>query len=176
VTHDQVEAMTMADKIVVLHEGHVEQVGKPLDLYHTPKNRFVAGFIGSPAMNFLEGEIKEVNDQLIKIDLEGGHQATVRCEANGSARQGAPITLGVRPEALSPEGIGDSKIPGKVYAVERLGGETYLYLHTPEGHEITVHAPGDKVVATGDQISIGFTADKCHLFHENGEAFGRLSA
>jgi multiple sugar transport system ATP-binding protein len=176
VTHDQVEAMTMADKIVVLHEGHVEQVGKPLDLYHTPKNRFVAGFIGSPAMNFLEGEIKEVNDQFIEVDLEGGHQATVRREVNGSARQGAPITLGVRPEALSPEGIGDSKIPGKVYAVERLGGETYLYLHTPEGHEITVHAPGDKVVATGDQISIGFTADKCHLFHENGEAFGRLSA
>ncbi len=174
VTHDQVEAMTMADKIVVLHEGHVEQVGPPLDLYHTPKNRFVAGFIGSPAMNFLDGEIKEVNDQIIEVELEGGHHATVRCEATGSATQGAPITLGVRPEALSPEGTGDSKIPGKIYAVERLGGETYLYLHTPEGHEITVHAPGDKVVATGDEISIGFTADKCHLFHQGGEAFGRL--
>ena len=98
----------------------------------------------------------------------------MHCEANGSAHQGAPITLGVRPEALSPDGIGNSKLPGKVYAVERLGGETYLYLHTPEGREITVHAPGDKVVSTGDQISIGFTADKCHLFHENGESFGRL--
>ena len=134
VTHDQVEAMTMADKIVVLNEGHVEQVGKPLDLYHTPKNRFVAGFIGSPAMNFLEGQIKAVNGQIIEVELEGGHQASVRCEVSGSAHQGAPITLGVRPEALSPEGAGDSKIPGKVYAVERLGGETYLYLHTPEGH------------------------------------------
>ena len=174
VTHDQVEAMTMADKIVVLHEGHVEQTGKPLDLYHTPKNRFVAGFIGSPAMNFLDGKIKEVNDQLIEVELEGGHHATVRCEVNGSAHQGVPITVGVRPEALSPEGAGDSKIHGKIYAVERLGGETYLYLHTPEGREITVHAPGDKVVATGDEISIGFTADKCHLFHEGGEAFGRL--
>ena len=174
VTHDQVEAMTMADKIVVLHEGHIEQTGKPLDLYHTPKNRFVAGFIGSPAMNFLDGEIKEVNDQIIEVELEGGHHATVLCKPNGSATQGAPITLGVRPEALSPEGTGDSKIPGKIYAVERLGGETYLYLHTPEGHEITVHAPGDKVVSTGDQISIGFTADKCHLFHQGGEAFGRL--
>ena len=174
VTHDQVEAMTMADKIVVLNEGHVEQVGKPLDLYHTPKNRFVAGFIGSPAMNFLEGQIKAVNGQIIEVELEGGHQASVRCEISGSAKQGVSITLGVRPEALSPEGSGDSKIPGKVYAVERLGGETYLYLHTSEGHEITVHAPGDKVVSTGDEISIGFTADKCHLFHENGESFGRL--
>ena len=166
--------MTMADKIVVLHEGRVEQTGKPLELYHTPKNRFVAGFIGSPAMNFLEGQIKAVNDEVIKVELEGGHQATVRCQVNGSAHHGAPITLGVRPEALSPEGAGDSKNPGKVYAVERLGGETYLYLHTSEGHEITVHAPGDKMVSTGDEISIGFTADKCHLFHENGESFGRL--
>ena len=100
-------------------------------------------------MNFLEGKIKGFNDQIIEVELEGGRHATVRCEANGLATRDAPITLGVRPEALSLEGTGDSKIPGKIYAVERLGGETYLYLHTPEGHEITVHAPGDKVVSTG---------------------------
>ncbi len=91
------------------------------------------------------------------------------------ASEGAPVTLGVRPEALNPDGLGDSSITGKVYAVERLGGETYLYLNTPQGREITVHAAGDKVVSSGDEIAIGFTADKCHLFHDNGETFARVA-
>ena len=82
--------------------------------------------------------------------------------------------LGVRPEALKPDGQGDSTISGKVHTVERLGGDTYLYLHTLEGTDVTVHAPGDMVVSSGDQVRIGFQADKCHLFHENGEAFERF--
>jgi multiple sugar transport system ATP-binding protein len=173
VTHDQVEAMTMANKIVVLNNGYVEQVGRPLDLYHNPRNRFVAGFIGSPAMNFLEGRIAGLGDRMIEVELEGGHKATVRCTPGAEVREGEPVSLGVRPEALNPDGVGDATIPGKVYAVERLGGETYLYLQTPEGREMTVHAAGDKVVAPGDQVAIGFTADKCHLFHDNGDAFER---
>ena len=175
VTHDQVEAMTMANKIVVLDNGNVEQVGRPLDLYHSPKNRFVAGFIGSPAMNFLDGRIIGLNDHSIDVELEGGYKATVRCKLGANSLEGAPVTLGVRPEALNPEGAGDSSIRGKVYAVERLGGETYVYLHTPEGQEMTVHAAGDKVVSPGDEIAIGFTADKCHLFHENGDSFERVA-
>jgi multiple sugar transport system ATP-binding protein len=176
VTHDQVEAMTMANKIVVLNSGNVEQVGRPLDLYHTPRNRFVAGFIGSPAMNFLDGRIAGLADSSIDVELDGGYRATVRCRPGADTREGAPVTLGVRPEALNPDGAGDSTIPGKVYAVERLGGETYLYLNTPEGREMTVHAAGDKVVASGDEVAIGFTADKCHLFHDNGDAFERAGA
>ena len=174
VTHDQIEAMTMADKIVVLNNGHVEQAGKPLELYHTPSNRFVAGFIGSPAMNFLDGKIRKIGNQEVDVELEGGYKATARCRIPSNTVENTRITLGVRPEALSPEGAGDSQIPGKVYAVERLGGETYLYLHTPEGKEITVHAPGDKVVSSGDEISIGFSADTCHLFCEEGASFERL--
>ena len=175
VTHDQVEAMTMASKIVVLNDGNVEQVGGPLDLYHNPSNRFVAGFIGSPAMNFLDGRITDVHEKGVDVELDGGHKAAVRCEPGADVSAGAPVTLGVRPEALNPDGSGDSSITGKVYAVERLGGETYLYLNTPQGREITVHAAGDKVVSSGDEIAIGFTADKCHLFHDTGEAFERVA-
>jgi len=176
VTHDQVEAMTMADKIVVLNGGNVEQVGRPLDLYHTPRNRFVAGFIGSPAMNFLDGRIVGLADERIEVELDGGYRAAARCRPDGSATQGAPVTLGVRPEALNPDGVGDATIPGKVYAVERLGGETYVYLNTPEGRDVTVHASGDKVIAMGDDVTIGFAAERCHLFDADGRAFERVRA
>src|SRR5437764_7381334 len=173
VTHDQVEAMTMADKIVVLNNGYVEQVGRPLDLYHYPRNLFVAGFIGSPSMNFFAGRIAGISDMSVEVALNGGHKAIVHCKPGGSAAEGAPVTLGVRPEALTPNDQGDSTIFGKVRAVERLGGDTYLYLSALEGTDVTVHAPGDMVVSPGDDVPIGFSADKCHLFHEDGEAFER---
>jgi ABC-type sugar transport system ATPase subunit len=86
------------------------------------------------------------------------------------------VTLGVRPETLHADGSGDSHISGKVYNVERLGGDTYLYLHGPEGKDVTVHAPGDMVVSSGDEVTVGFNGAKCHLFHESGEAFQRFSA
>jgi len=176
VTHDQVEAMTMADKIVVLNAGHVEQIGRPLDLYHHPRNLFVAGFIGSPAMNFLKGRIARMSESTVEVELGDGSNAIVRCKPDDKAVQGAPVTLGLRPEALNPGGEGDSSIAGSVHTVERLGGDTYLYLSTSEGADVTVHAPGDMVVAPGDRVAIGFNADKCHLFHENGDAFERLPA
>ncbi len=182
VTHDQVEAMTMADKIVVLNKGNIEQIGRPLDLYHHPKNRFVAGFIGSPAMNFLPGRIARMAENGIEVELNGGSRTLVRCRPAQAAAPattgevGAPVTLGVRPEALSPGLHGDSRISGKVYNVERLGGDTYLYLDGPDGNHITVHAPGDMVVAIGDEIAIGFNGDKCHLFDAADAAFPRLAA
>src|SRR6266850_6502879 len=170
VTHDQVEAMTMADRIVVLNRGYIEQIGRPLDLYHYPRNLFVAGFIGSPSMNFLKGRIAGLSKSNVKVELGEGHMAVVRCKPDSKAAEGAAVTLGVRPEALRLDGQGDSTISAKVHTVERLGGDTYLYLHTLEGTDVTLHAPGDMVVALGDQVRIGFHADKCHLFHENGEA------
>jgi multiple sugar transport system ATP-binding protein len=176
VTHDQVEAMTMADKIVVLNRGHVEQIGRPLDLYHYPRNLFVAGFIGSPAMNFLKGRIARMSEGMVEVALGEGNRAIVRCKPDGKATEGAPVTLGLRPEALNPGGQGDSSIAGDVHTVERLGGDTYLYLSMAEGADVTVHAPGDMVVASGDRVAMGFNADKCHLFHENGDAFERFPA
>ncbi|HVY50181.1 MAG TPA: sn-glycerol-3-phosphate ABC transporter ATP-binding protein UgpC [Devosia sp.] len=173
VTHDQVEAMTMADKIVVLNKGHVEQVGRPLELYHAPRNLFVAGFIGSPAMNFLKGRIAGLSANGIAVALAGGGQALVRCRPDGKAVEGASVTLGLRPEALNANGPGDSTIAGKVRMVERLGGDTYIYLATADGSDITVHAPGDIVVAVGDPIPVRFSAEKAYLFDEAGEAFAR---
>ena len=174
VTHDQIEAMTMADRIVVMHDGIVEQIGSPLDLYHYPRNVFVAGFIGSPAMNFFKGRIDSLSDASVEVMLGEGHRAIVRCKPGASAKPGDAVTLGVRPEALNPDGRGDSAIDGAVHTVERLGGDTYLYLSTREGTDVTVHAPGDMVVGSGDRIRIGFFADKGHLFDENGEAFERF--
>jgi ABC-type sugar transport system ATPase subunit len=176
VTHDQIEAMTMADKIVVLNKGHVEQVGRPLDLYHHPRNLFVAGFIGSPSMNFLPAKIAGLSETGIEVALGGGQKALVRCKPDSRAAKGASVTLGLRPEDLKPNGPGDSNIAGKVRMVERLGGDTYLYLNALEEADITVHAPGDIVVSPGDRIPIGFSAAKAHLFHESGEAFARFPA
>ena len=105
VTHDQVEAMTMADKIVVMNKGNIEQVGKPLDLYQRPKNRFVAGFIGSPSMNFLEGRISKVTEQGVELTLDGGGEVLVPCK-QGQDLVGQPVTLGIRPEDLRLDGGG----------------------------------------------------------------------
>ena len=170
VTHDQVEAMTMANKIVVLRDGGVEQVGSPLEIYKHPKNRFVAGFIGSPSMNFLEGQIINTKDNIATVSLNGGQQLHIPYSSNAAVTTGSQVAIGIRPKALTTDETGDASISGKVYAVERLGGETYLYVHMPDGQEITVHVSGDKALSTGEVISIGFRTSQCQLFHQNGES------
>ena len=166
----------MADKIVVLRDGYVEQIGRPLDLYHNPANLFVAGFIGSPAMNLMEGKISGISDKALEVELQGQQKVKVLCNPNENAQTGAPVHFGVRPEHLDPEGNGDAKITAKVFAVERLGGETYLYVNTRDGSELTVHAPGDKVVTEGQEISVGVNSESCHVFSEQGLAYERLAA
>ena len=142
VTHDQVEAMTMADKIVVLQGGCIEQVGSPLELYKTPKNLFVAGFIGSPKMNFSQGE--------------------------EASRRGA-ATIGVRPEhidVLSEAGIWH----GTVGVAEHLGSDTFLHVHdTGLADSITIRAPGDVNFKYGDKISLSPREDVIHKFDAQGQ-------
>ena len=174
VTHDQIEAMTMADKIVVLRDGYVEQIGRPLDLYNSPVNLFVATFIGSPAMNLLNGKISGFSDNSVEVEVNGGHKLSVACSPGTNATTGAPVQFGVRPEHLDMTGHQDTTISGKVFAVERLGGETYVYLSIAEGMEITLHAPGDMKVSEGDTISVGVDPEKSHLFTEQGTAFDRI--
>ena len=176
VTHDQVEAMTMADKIVVMNKGNIEQIGRPLDLYRHPKNRFVAGFIGSPAMNFLDATIAAISENGIDVTLTGGARVTVRCAPEPGLAIGTKVTLGLRPESLDASGAGTYRITGSVYNVERLGGETYLYVRAAEGRDITIQAPGDIAISIGDDIHLGFSGEKCHLFREDGEALKRLVA
>jgi multiple sugar transport system ATP-binding protein len=176
VTHDQVEAMTMADKIVVLREGYVEQVGAPLDLYHNPANMFVAGFIGSPAMNFMDGKISGISDQAVEFELNSKQKFQVPCQPGEQAAAGSSIKAGVRPEHLELTGDSDAILQGEVFAVERLGGETYLYVQTEQNNELTVHATGDKIVSVGDSVSIGFAPESCHLFDGQGQVFEKLAA
>ena len=176
VTHDQVEAMTMADKIVVLRDGYVEQVGAPLDLYHNPANMFVAGFIGSPAMNFMDGKIAGISDNNVEFELDNSQKMQVHCSPGEEMTTGEPLSVGIRPEHLELTENGDTKLQGEVFAVERLGGETYLYVNTENNKELTVHATGDKVVGVGDLVSIGFSSKNCHLFNGQGKVFEKLAA
>ena len=176
VTHDQVEAMTMADKIVVLRDGYVEQVGAPLDLYHNPANMFVAGFIGSPSMNFMDGKISGMSDKNVEFEMENSQKVQVHCSPGEEMTTGEPVRVGVRPEHLELTENGDTKLQGEVFAVERLGGETYLYVNTEKNEELTVHAAGDKVVGVGDFVSIGFAAKNCHLFNGQGQVLEKSAA
>lgn len=164
----------MADKIVVLNQGRVEQVGRPLDLYRRPRNRFVAGFIGSPAMNFLTGSIAAVAGNGITVTIGDGKTVTVPRKP-GKAGEGAPVTLGIRPEAVDTAGRGDTALTGKVFAVERLGNETYIYLEVPGSNEFAVHAAGDIGAQAGDEMRIGLAARECHLFDADGQAFEQLT-
>ena len=176
VTHDQVEAMTMADKIVVLRDGYVEQVGAPLDLYHNPANMFVAGFIGSPSMNFMDGKISGMSDKNVEFELDNTQKMQINCSPGEEMTTGEPVRVGVRPEHLELTENGDTKLQGEVFAVERLGGETYLYVNTEKNEELTVHAAGDKVVGVGDFVSIGFAAKNCHLFNGQGQVLEKSAA
>ena len=141
VTHDQVEAMTMADKIVVLRAGHIEQVGSPLELYHNPRNEFVAGFIGSPKMNLIKGP---------------------EAQKHGAA------TIGIRPEHIDVV-KGDGLWTGTVGVAEHLGSDTFIHVHdTGLGEMITVRINGDIEAKHGDTIHLNPQLDQMHKFDDKG--------
>jgi multiple sugar transport system ATP-binding protein len=159
VTHDQVEAMTMADKIAVLRAGRLEQFGRPLDLYNAPRNLFVAGFIGSPKMNFLAGRVDGDDRTLLHLDTG----EVLRLPAAGfSQRIGEKVTLGIRPNHLRAGEAGPVTV--RVRSVEQLGGESYVYGQTGSGAPITVHSPGQTRIAHGDRIGIDPPEAEMHLF------------
>ena len=170
VTHDQVEAMTLADRIVVLNGGGVEQVGKPMELYERPRNLFVAGFIGSPKMNLLPAEVVTVSARGATVRTAAGESVTVDVDASGAA-PGDAVTLGVRPEHLSLSGRGDS-LTARVTFVETLGHATYAYLTAGET-AVTVLLPGDARPAAGEALTLRVAPGQAHLFDSAGEAFRR---
>jgi multiple sugar transport system ATP-binding protein len=172
VTHDQVEAMTLADRIVVLNAGVVEQFGSPLELYHQPQNLFVAGFIGSPRMNFVEGTVAERAGNALTIALGDGSQLVAPLGADG-LRSGQKVTLGLRPEHLQVGGGGDALLRGRVIAVEHLGGETYVYLERGQGDPLVVKAEGDCPVRVDERLPVGVPASACYLFDDAGQALAR---
>ncbi|MCE9683401.1 ABC transporter ATP-binding protein [Halomonas alkalisoli] len=170
VTHDQIEAMTMADKIVVLQGGVVEQVGSPMELYHHPRNRFVAGFIGSPKMNFLPASLSSVNDQGVEVTLPGGGRC--RVPVNGAElASDSSLELGIRPEHLVLDEAGP--LEGEIQVIERLGGQTSLYLKMGDDL-ITLMADGDVAHRVHERVRFGFETHRAHLFDGQGLALPSL--
>jgi ABC-type sugar transport system ATPase subunit len=171
VTHDQIEAMTLATKIVVINQGRIEQIGAPLDLYHRPASLFVAGFIGSPRMNFITSKIVDLNAG-VTVEADIGGKVTLPFAA-GEAQVGDPVTLGVRPENLS-EGPGDGlQLTGMAEAVEHLGESSLTHMRLPDDTVIIVRTPGDSVTEPGTQLTATAPTDLSHLFDRSGKALKR---
>ncbi|TFH86465.1 sn-glycerol-3-phosphate ABC transporter ATP-binding protein UgpC [Billgrantia azerbaijanica] len=170
VTHDQIEAMTMADKIVVLQGGVVEQVGSPMELYHHPRNRFVAGFIGSPKMNFVPVEVTEAGAEGVSVRLPGGESRTIPVDGS-QLSAGTTLELGIRPEHLSLDDQGP--MAGEIQVLERLGGQTSLYVRMGE-QTVTLMADGDVAHRVHDRVRFGFAPDRAHLFDGDGLALPSL--
>ncbi|WP_428486959.1 ABC transporter ATP-binding protein [Rhodopila sp.] len=171
VTHDQIEAMTMADKIVVLQAGRVEQVGSPLELYHTPANLFVAGFIGSPRMNMLPAQVAEAGGAQTTVALTSGQRIAVPVRA-GTARPGDAVTLGIRPEGLHIDPAGP--VTASVTLVERLGGLTLLHLKADSDQALTVQIEGSDPTRAHETVRLAIDSGACHLFDKAGQALPRL--
>ncbi len=171
VTHDQVEAMTLADKIVVLDKGRISQAGSPLELYNNPANRFVAGFIGSPAMNFLNASAS-VAGQGLQVDLAGSGSVALPARATPDFVGSRRVELGVRPEDLHLASGADAQINGTVAVIEYLGNTSYVYVETPLG---PLHTQSDAKVRLepGDAVGLKFDPQKVHVFDESGAAWAR---
>lgn len=174
VTHDQVEAMTLGDRIVVLANGQVQQVGPPIELYRAPINRFVAGFIGTPPMNFVEGGIEERDGERVFV-AEG---ARIRLPGKSVAigKSSDRVTLGIRPEDLSvglttdrsteQTGEGDALF-GRVVLIERLGGTSHVHLDVGP-HRLMAAVSNDSLPSIGDAITVHVPAERVHLFGKEG--------
>ncbi|TPI26804.1 sn-glycerol-3-phosphate ABC transporter ATP-binding protein UgpC [Mesorhizobium sp. B3-2-1] len=166
VTHDQTEAMTLADRIVVLRGGHVEQIGRPLDLYDNPDNIFVAGFVGSPKMNFIKAHIVGRDAKGVVVELAGEEKTRVVQPLTGAAPEpGSKVIVGVRPEHFGSAGEGDADLTVAIDVVEHLGGTSFLYARTAHGEDVVIQRDAAKVPETSD---VTVSIRKSYLFDEKG--------
>ena len=173
VTHDQIEAMTMADKIVVLNDGVVQQFGAPMELYHYPKTKFVAGFIGHPKMNFLTTTNTVVDGNELKVNI-GKETISLPVETD-EIKSGDVIELGVRPEdlILSSDNQGLSM---NVEVVEHIGATVIIYGSAAGNDDFCVALPGDTLIQPGQTINLLIDSSKCHAFNSQGIALHRKQA
>ncbi|WP_260955772.1 ABC transporter ATP-binding protein [Pseudomonas citri] len=172
VTHDQVEAMTLADKVVVLNGGRIEQVGSPLELYHQPANLFVAGFLGTPKMGFLKGKVAGLDSQGCEILLDAGTRISLPL-SGASLGVGALVTLGIRPEHLNLAQPGDCTLQVTADVSERLGSDTFCHVTTASGEALTMRVRGDLASRFGEQLALHLDPGHCHLFDAEGVAVTR---
>ncbi|MEO5903418.1 MAG: sn-glycerol-3-phosphate ABC transporter ATP-binding protein UgpC [Gemmatimonadaceae bacterium] len=174
VTHDQVEAMTLGDRIVVLADGRIQQVGHPIDLYRSPSNRFVAGFIGTPPMNFVEGRLQQEDGATFFV--ADGMRVTLAPEVARRKGSSEQVTLGIRPEDLSVDTVEDVSaaaphdgLPGRVVLVERLGGTSHVHFDSGP-HRLMASVSNDRLPEVGDDIRVLVRAERVHLFDGDGRA------
>ncbi|MEO6338968.1 MAG: sn-glycerol-3-phosphate ABC transporter ATP-binding protein UgpC [Caulobacteraceae bacterium] len=167
VTHDQVEAMTLADRIVVLNGGRIEQVGSPMDIYNQPATSFVAGFVGSPAINFLPVRVSAGADGGAVATLANGAAVATRIDTGGLPPEGA-FTLGVRPEAVVVADPAAATVQAVARVVERLGDRSFIYAETKEGSTLVAEDIGMSRVAVGDAIGLNFDSTALCLFDGQG--------
>ena len=165
VTHDQVEAMTLADKIVVLKDGEVMQAGAPMDLYHYPKNLFVAGFLGAPSMNFSIVDIVKIDGEHITVKSDAIAETVVNAQGRSLA-VGDKATLGLRPQYLSIVDAEAASMTGTVVLTERLGSETVLNIRLTDGSTMIAAIADDQIFDKGQSVGLAFDAAKAHLFDE----------
>jgi multiple sugar transport system ATP-binding protein len=171
VTHDQIEAMTMADRIVVLNNGQIEQFGTPMELYHHPATKFVATFIGQPNMNLLAAKVLGADAAGLAVEFHGGLRMVLPVETAG-AKVGDSVDVGIRPENVR---LGEG-LTMKVGVLERLGGTAIVYATTGNGSKFCATLPGDAVVTEGQAIAIAFDSADCHVFAAAGRVLRRASA
>ena len=162
VTHDQVEAMTLADKIVVLKDGLVQQIGSPMELYHNPANLFVAGFLGSPSMNFLDVDVKGVNGNKVLVANSALDPVEITAKTGGYM-VGGKAKLGIRPQYLTPVD-GGGMLHGSVALTERLGAETVVELTMGDGNRLIAALARDAVFPIGAGLSMTFDPAQAHIF------------
>jgi len=167
VTHDQIEAMTLADKIVVLRAGRVEQAGKPTELYHDPDNSFVAGFIGSPKMNLLKARVSEETDGGVRLILPDFGDASVTLAVSGQRpATGEDMLVGIRPEHFDERG--DTILRTEVEVVENLGGTAYAYVRGTGGAMLTIGLADPLATSVGAAFEARFPSARAYLFNEQG--------
>ena len=178
VTHDQVEAMTLADRIVLLHAGadaerfgSIAQSGAPLELYHHPNSRFVAGFIGSPRMNFIDGVVDSIEPGKVSVTLARQDEQLTAYVDGRRLQRGQPVTLGVRPEHLRLDG-NEQFIECATVLSERLGEHSYIHADHAGG-SLVAKAPGDTPIGSGEHIRVHVPPQACHLFDAQGVALRR---
>jgi multiple sugar transport system ATP-binding protein len=180
VTHDQVEAMTLGDKIVVLSEGHVQQAGTPLTLYQQPANRFVATFIGSPTINLLPARVVEVLDGGARLLLGNGSKVLATVDSS-QLQVGESVEVGLRPEhcEVLPAGVApaadDTALDAEITLVEHLGESNLLYLKMDDGQELIVRGDGNAEVRLGDSVIVRAAPSALYLFRVDGMACTRLN-
>ncbi|MEO5896009.1 MAG: TOBE domain-containing protein, partial [Vicinamibacterales bacterium] len=174
VTHDQVEAMTLGDRIVVLANGRIQQVGKPIELYRSPVNRFVAGFIGTPPMNFVDGRVQADDGRLAFV--ADGVRVLLSPDRAQAAMQSEALTLGIRPEDLKV--VSDERLPadapgpalaGQVLLVERLGGTSHVHCEVGP-HRLMASVSIEQLPAIGDRVHLQVPPARVHLFGGDGRS------